>query len=351
MNDPRKFRASVGSSKRKTIPGREVLPGTRRAPGLVHCHHAGARCRSPASPTSTLSRNFPWTLPWACAQSDLSRGSRTHRGLWSATAAGSSSVSLVLEDRRCKAHVAEQWQEHSHRRGTKLSGFARLPPGRGPARSPCSRVQTITWPRALPCRLCSLVKLHHSPRVLLHQPPPVPPYPPSQAALVPARADGTAVAACRRGSRRSALVVATDPPALSSAVQELESKGHMRTRCKRGLILRKRQVILTPWGLDPRILWRQLHRPLHRVQVPGRLPQRSQAWKWSSTTGRCRARLAVTSGASSVRLPERTWAAAAGVIPAVPVLRRTQRLRGSTGLERAVSPTPVAHWRNRGVQR
>ena len=28
----------------------------------------------------------------------------------------------------------------------------------------------------------------------------------------------------------------------------------MRTRCKRGLILRKRQVILTPWGLDPRIL-------------------------------------------------------------------------------------------------
>ena len=47
--------------------------------------------------------------------------------------------------------------------------------------------------------------------------------PPAQAALVPACAEDTTVAACGRGCRRSALVVVSDPQALSSAVGKLES--------------------------------------------------------------------------------------------------------------------------------
>ena len=37
------------------------------------------------------------------------------------------------------------------------------------------------------------------------------------------------------------------------------------------------------------------------------------------------------------------WTAAARVSPAAPALRRAQRLRGSTGPDRAVSPTAVTH--------
>ena len=71
--------------------------------------------------------------------------------------------------------------------------------------------------------------------------------------------------------------------------------------------------------------------------------------KWSSTTGRW-------PGAFGSHFRRVKRAAARENVgrrsrrqPAVPVLRRAQRLLGSTGLERAVSPTPVAHWRNRGV--
>ena len=61
-----------------------------------------------------------------------------------------------------------------------------------------------------------------------------------------------------------------------------------------------KRVIVTPRPAHPvRYLRSNLE---SRVQIPGRLPQRRM--NWSSTTGRWPGRLALTSGASGLRLPE-----------------------------------------------
>ena len=73
MNDPRKFRASVGSSKHSTIweaPNSYPCGLAAKNSGLIHCQHSGAGCGSPEGPlASTLfPMNLPWASSWACTQ-------------------------------------------------------------------------------------------------------------------------------------------------------------------------------------------------------------------------------------------------------------------------------------------
>ena len=202
-NDLRKFRASIGASKHNTtwLWGSDCQGrGSWRASGLIHCKRSGARCCSPASPpTSTLlPGSWPWTPSWASAQwssrltsgvlpDDLSRMwtlSRTvYRSLLSAC---DGSRLPVLEDRHCiaqdrntgkKAHTA--WAQ-KHREFRAPYSWSH---------SPCGRMRTACHPgtRGFTACLCAQVKSHHTPS----------PWPPAHAALVPASADGTTMAAYR----------------------------------------------------------------------------------------------------------------------------------------------------------
>ena len=115
----------------------------------------------------------------------------------------------------------------------------------GPAGLLAPRTACHPGTRGFTAFLCGVVKLHHSPRVLHLRPLSVA-LALLQTALVPGRADGTTVAACRRECKRLAPDMASDPPALRLAVLELEGRDCAKPNEKGPPTLRRQQVILTP---------------------------------------------------------------------------------------------------------
>ena len=154
------------------------------------------------------------------------------------------------------------------------------------------------------------------------------PLPFSPRCSVPARADGTTVTAYREGANDGRLELPVTRkhsarPSVSSRVASIRSQtnGHMPTSCKPGPTLRKQRVILGPEPTHP---VRHLGSALEgSLQVPGRIPQRSQT------------RMVLNHGSlpgafnTHFKRFERA-AARAGVNPATPTPRRTQRLSSSS---------------------
>ena len=252
---------------------------------------------------------------------------------------GSSSGSLVLEDRRCEAQerntgkkvhsVGALGQRESHA-PSSWSWPCSFSVCSGPAGRPAPLTACFPGTRGFSACLCGLVEVHHSPRVLHHRPPPV------ALALQHTRLWCQPVlmvlpslpTAEGANDRRLVLPVTrkhSARPSVSSRILSLQSrtKGHMLANCEPGPTLRKQQVILTPgaWthasGSAPR-------QPSGKQGTGSWTDTLAQSGKsWSSTTGRCLGRLKFIQTCQAGD-SQRAWAATAGVSPAVPALRRAQ---------------------------
>ena len=169
----------------------------------------------------------PWAFPtdrlMICPEfGPLSR--TFHLSLLSACHGSRLQISIVGSGRPpLRSTGAEHWPGHWN-----IACFTRRLPCRGPARSLFNRVQA-----GHPDPLSTQAHVGAPPARAAWKVPPLSegfaspthasrPCPPAHAALVPARADGTAVIAQGADDRR--FGIASDPQALSSAVRELEGR-------------------------------------------------------------------------------------------------------------------------------